>query len=77
VGSGLVLALACRREALRRGVAGASSLSGEGNGRMGLGLKRPGHRPGEEGLVTIDSVMDGLDFIVDTPSSHKDLAVAG
>jgi hypothetical protein len=31
----------------------------------------------EEGLVTIDSEMDGLDYIEDSPLSHKDLAVAG
>jgi hypothetical protein len=35
----------------------------------------PGSRLGEEDLVTIDSVMDGLDYIMDTPSFHKDLVV--
>jgi hypothetical protein len=31
----------------------------------------------EEGPVTIVFMMDDLDYIMDTPSSHKDLAVAG
>lgn len=31
----------------------------------------------EEGLVTIDSKMDDLDYIKDTPSSHKDQVIAG
>jgi hypothetical protein len=38
---------------------------------MGLGLERPSHRLGEEGLVTIDSVMDGRDHIIRTPSLIK------
>jgi hypothetical protein len=37
----------------------------------GLGLERPGHCLGEEGLVTIDSVMDGRDHIMRTPSLIK------
>jgi hypothetical protein len=35
---------------------------------MGLGLEHPGHRLGEEGLVTIGSVMDVRDHIMRNPS---------
>jgi hypothetical protein len=59
------------------GGAGARCAGGAPPRGKGLGLMRPGSRLGEGGLVTIDSVMDGLDYIVDTPSSHKDLAIAG
>jgi hypothetical protein len=49
------------------GGAGARRVGGPLPRGKGLRLMRPGNRLGEGGLVTIDSVMDDLDYMVDTP----------